>query len=135
MTQETDFMQIAIDEAHKAARKGEVPIGAVIVCDGKVIAKAHNMRERKQNALAHAEVLCIAKACKRLKSWRLDTCVMYVTLEPCAMCMGALTNARVKKVYFGARSETDLNWKVETELGLREECSEILRDFFSSKRK
>lgn len=131
----TNFMQIAIDEAYKAARKGEVPIGAVIVCDGKIIAKAHNVRERKKNALAHAEVLCIAKACKRLRSWRLDTCVMYVTLEPCAMCMGALVNARIKKVYFGAKSESDLNWKVETEQDLHEECSEILKRFFSSKRK
>lgn len=131
----TNFMQIAIDEAYKAARKGEVPIGAVIVCDGKIIAKAHNVRERKKNALAHAEVLCIAKACKRLRSWRLDTCVMYVTLEPCAMCMGALVNARIKKVYFGAKSESDLNWKVEAEQDLHEECSEILKRFFSSKRK
>lgn len=129
-----DYMQIAIEEAYKASRKGEVPIGAVIVCDGKVIAKSHNMRERKQNALAHAEVLCIAKACKRLKSWRLENCSMYVTLEPCAMCMGALVNARMKKVYFGAKSETNLNWKVATELAEREECSKILKDFFSSKR-
>lgn len=129
-----DFMQFAIDEAHKAARKGEVPIGAVIVCGDKVIAKAHNIRERKQNALAHAEILCIQKACKRLKSWRLDNCSMYVTLEPCAMCMGALVNARIKKVYFGAKSETDLNWKVETEHMRREECGKILKEFFASRR-
>ena len=129
-----DFMQIAIEEARKAARKGEVPIGAVIVCGDRIVAKAHNVRERKQNALAHAEMLCIAKACRRFRSWRLDTCAMYVTLEPCAMCMGALVNARIKKVYFGAKSETDLNWKVETEFEAREECSEILRSFFAARR-
>lgn len=131
----TDFMQVAIEQAQIAARKGEVPIGAVLVCGDKVVAKAHNMRERKQNALAHAEVLCIDKACRKLKSWRLDTCVMYVTLEPCAMCMGALVNARIQKVVFGAKSETDLNWKVETEYSLNEECGKVLKDFFVSKRK
>jgi len=130
-----DFMQVAIEEARKAAHKGEVPIGAVIVRGGKIIARAHNVRERKQSALAHAEVLCIGKACRRLGSWRLDDCVMYVTLEPCAMCMGAAVNARMKKVVFGARSETDLNWKVETELDAREECGRILKDFFAKKRK
>ena len=127
-------MRVAIEEARKAARKGEVPIGAVIVCDGKVVAKAHNMRERKQSALAHAEILAIARACRKLRSWRLDNCIMYVTLEPCAMCMGALTNARLQKVVYGAKSETDLNWKVETELVANEECSQILKDFFAKKR-
>jgi len=129
-----EYMRVAIEEARKAARKGEVPIGAVIVCDGKVVAKAHNMRERKQSALAHAEILAIARACRKLRSWRLDNCIMYVTLEPCAMCMGALTNARLQKVVYGAKSETDLNWKVETELVANEECSQILKDFFAKKR-
>ena len=128
------FMEVAIEEARKAARKGEVPIGAVIVRDGVVLAKAHNMRERKQNALAHAEILAIHKACRRLKSWRLEDCEMYVTLEPCAMCMGALTNARIKKVVFGAKSETDLNWKVETQTLEHKECGQILKDFFANKR-
>jgi len=129
-----DYMQVAIEEARKAARKGEVPVGAVIVRGGKVIARAHNSRERKRNALAHAEVLAIGMACRKLKSWRLDDCVMYVTLEPCAMCMGAAVNARLEKVVFGAKSETDLNWKVEVEPELREECSKMLKDFFASKR-
>jgi len=127
-------MQIAIEEAHKAEKKGEVPIGAVIVRGGKVISKAHNVRERKRNALAHAEVLAIDKACRRLKSWRLDNCIMYVTLEPCAMCMGAIVNARLQKVVFGAKSETDLNWKTETQQDLRPECGQMLKDFFASKR-
>jgi len=129
-----DFMQAAVEQARIAARKGEVPIGAVIVCEGKIIAKAHNMRERKQNALAHAEVLVIDKACRRLKSWRLENCEMYVTLEPCAMCMGAVTNARLRKVYYGALSQTDLNWKTECELVESEECAEILKSFFKAKR-
>ena len=128
------YFDLAISEARKGASKGEVPIGAVIVRGGKVIAKAHNMRERKQNALYHAEVLVINKACKKLKSWRLDDCVMYVTLEPCAMCMGAITNARLKTVYIGARSTTDLNWKPEIVLFENEECSKLLKDFFASKR-
>ena len=130
----TDYMQVAIDQAKIAERKGEVPIGAVIVRGDKVIAKAHNMRERKQSALAHAEVLAIKKACRKLRSWRLEDCVMYVTLEPCAMCMGALVNARIKKVVYGAKSETDLNWKVDTEFLGREECGSMLKEFFSSKR-
>jgi len=125
---------LAMSEARKAASKGEVPIGAVIVRGDKVIAQAHNMRERKQNALYHAEILAINKACKRLKSWRLDDCVMYVTLEPCQMCMGAITNARIKTVYIGAKSTTDLNWKTEVVFQESEECSKLLKDFFASKR-
>ena len=128
-------MQLAIEEARKAERKGEVPIGAVIVRGDKVIAKSHNIREPRQNPLAHAGVLVIDKACRRLKSWRLDDCVMYVTLEPCPMCMGAATNARLRKVIYGAKSETDLNWKVETGQDLREESGKMLKDFFASKRK
>ena len=129
-----EFMQIALEQARIAARKGEVPIGAVIVRGGRVIAKAHNMREKKQNALAHAEVLAINRACRRLKSWRLETCEMYVTLEPCAMCMGAATNARLGKVYYGAPSETDLNWNIQTELVACPECGKVLKDFFKAKR-
>ena len=129
-----DFMQIAIEQAHLAARKGEVPVGAVIVRDGRVLAKAYNMRERKQNALAHAEVLAIGKACRKLKSWRLDDCVMYVTLEPCEMCKGAVTNARLKKVYFGALSDSDLNFTADLQHDPHAECGKLLKDFFSSKR-
>jgi tRNA(adenine34) deaminase len=130
----TDFMQAAIGQAQKAGRVGEVPIGAVIVRDGKVIAKAHNLRERKKNALYHAEILAINKACKKLRSWRLCDCVMYVTLEPCAMCLGAITNARLKKVYFGARSTSDLNWESEVVFDERAECGDILKNFFGGKR-
>lgn len=133
-----DYMAVAMEEAKKAGRKGEVPIGAVIVCrterGEKIIARAHNVRERRQNALAHAEIIAIDKACRKLHSWRLDNCMMYVTLEPCPMCAGAALNARLKKVIAGAKSDTDLNWKTPTEFDLRPECSEMIKDFFKKKR-
>ena len=99
---EEKFMKLAISEAKKAEKKDEVPIGAVIVLNGQVIAKAHNLIETTNIATAHAEILAIQKACKNLKSWRLNEAEIYVTLEPCAMCAGAIANARLKKVYFGA---------------------------------
>ena len=128
-------MNLAIELAKKAQAKGEVPIGAVIVRNGKIIAATNNQRERKQNALYHAEVLAINKACKKLRSWRLDDCEMYVTLEPCPMCAGAITNARIKRVIIGAKSDTDLNWKTQIEFDLRDECSDILKNFFNNKRR
>ena len=128
------MIEFAIEQAKKAAKRGEVPIGAVIVRNGRVISKAHNMRECKQNALYHAEIIAINRACKKLKSWRLDDCDMYVTLEPCQMCMGAITNARLKSVYYGAGSTTDLNWTVEKHDMKNEECSKLLKDFFAKKR-
>ena len=96
------FMKKAIEQAKKALSADEVPIGAVIVKDGKIIARAFNQMEKTQLATAHAEILAINKACKKLKSWRLDGADMYVTLEPCPMCAGAIVNARIKSVYFGA---------------------------------
>ena len=141
------FMDLAILEAKKAFKKGEVPIGAVIVCNGKVLAKSFNMREKKQNALKHAEINVIQKACKKKRSWRLDDCELYVTLEPCPMCAGAIANARIKKVYIGAKEKTSndnlcekifvstrLNHKVEFEFLDQEICSTLLTDFFKSKR-
>ena len=128
------YIDLAFQEAQKALKKGEVPIGAVIVRNGKVISRAHNMREKKQNALYHAEILVINQACKKLKSWRLDDCEMYVTLEPCMMCMGAITNARIKNVYYGAKSTSDLNWTSKYVDLENEDCSKMLRDFFASKR-
>lgn len=143
------FMLVAIEEALKAQKKDEVPIGAVIVLNGKVIAKSHNLMEKKQLATSHAEILAINKACKKLKSWRLLDCEMYVTLEPCPMCAGAIANARMKKVYFGAYepksgsaeskykilSESGLNHTVEYCGGvLEEQCSKILKEYFKKKR-
>ena len=95
------YMKEAIKEAIKAYKIEEVPVGAIIVKDGKIIARAHNKKETKKNATSHAEILAIQKACKKLESWRLTDCEMYVTLEPCSMCAGALINARIKKVYIG----------------------------------
>lgn len=140
-------MNEAFKEAKKAFKKNEVPVGAVIVKDDKIIAKAHNLRESKQNAICHAEILCIQKACKKLNSWRLDGAQMYVTLEPCAMCSGALTQARIGKVFFGAKDykngcvgsvfnllEQNTTWKVKYEYTNNEECSNILSLFFKELR-
>lgn len=141
-------MKAALRAAEKALSEGEVPIGAVVVADGKIISRGHNRRTKKQLATAHAEIEAIDKACKKLKSWRIPECELYVTLEPCPMCMGAILNARIKKVYFGApegkgRSLTDViaasnlvNHTVEVEGGImEEECAAILSGFFSDMRK
>lgn len=140
-------MKAALKCAKKALEEGEVPIGAVVVSDGKIISRGHNRRTARQVATAHAEIEAIEKACKKLKSWRIPECEIYVTLEPCPMCMGAMLNARIKKVYFGAyedkgRSMTRelananlLNHTVEVEGGVLEgECAELLSGFFSSMR-
>lgn len=142
------FMKSALKCAQKALEEGEVPIGAVVVCDGKIIGRGHNRRTKKQMATAHAEIEAIDKACKKLKSWRIPECEIYVTLEPCPMCMGAILNSRIKKVYFGAyeakgRSMTAelansnlLNHTVEVEGGImEEECKTILSSFFADMRK
>lgn len=140
-------MKAALLCAKKALSEGEVPIGAVVVSDGKIIARGHNRRTQKQIATAHAEIEAIEKACKKLKSWRIPECELYVTLEPCPMCLGAMLNARIKKVYFGAyegkgRSVTSViatanlvNHTLEVEGGvMEEECREILSGFFSGLR-
>lgn len=143
-------MKAALKEARKAYEKLEVPVGAVIVKDGKIIARAHNLKETKKDTTKHAEVLAIEKASKKLGAWRLLDCEMYVTLEPCSMCAGAMINSRIKKLYIGALDEKtgaagsvlDLfndytfNHKVEVEKGiLKEECEKILKDFFKDLRK
>lgn len=144
-----NYMDIALKEAKKALNKQEVPIGAVIVIDNKIIAKAHNKREKTQNALHHAETLCINKACKKLKSWRLNDAIMYVTLEPCAMCAGAILNSRLKKVVIGCLDENHgavvskyqllsdgtLNHKTEIEVDENPLCKELIQSFFSNLRK
>lgn len=97
------FMQEALLEAEQAAREGEVPVGAVVVKDGQIIARAHNRRESDKNALAHAELLAIDQACKALGGWRLWQCELFVTLEPCPMCTGAIINSRIKRLVYGAQ--------------------------------
>lgn len=102
MTEQEKYMKAALKLAHKAAEEGEVPVGAVVVCDGKIVGRGRNRRETKKNALHHAEIEAIEKACRKLGGWRLHRCDLYVTLEPCPMCAGAIINARIKTVYFGA---------------------------------
>ena len=143
-----NYMTEAVKQAKKAAAIGEVPIGAVIVQHGKIIARGYNKRETKKNALLHAEIDAIGKACKKLGGWRLPDCEMYVTLEPCPMCMGAIISARIDKLYFGAydgksgaaASVCDLSdalpHKVETVGGvMEEECRNVLTEFFKELRK
>ena len=143
------FMKSAINQALKARDLDEVPIGAVIVQNGKIIAKAHNLMEKTQIATAHAEVLAINKACKKLKSWRLDGAEMYVTIEPCPMCAGAIINSRISRVFYGAYdnkwgsfgSLIDLSavkYQTVPEIhgGIMEaECKRIVEDFFKKLRK
>ena len=142
-----EFMREALRLAEKAKKKGEVPIGAVVVLNGKIVGKGYNLRTKLQMATAHAEVRAIEQACKKLKSWRLPEAEIYVTLEPCPMCMGAVLNARIDKVYFGAyeqkgRSLTGelananlLNHTVEVTGGvLEKECARVLTSFFTEMR-
>ena len=142
-------MKEALKEAQKAYDKDEIPVGAVIVKDGKIISKAHNLREIKQNAVAHAEILAIEKANKKLNSWRLVDCDMYVTLEPCTMCMGAIISSRIKNLYIGTLdpktgacgsfvdlSKLKYNHTVNIYQGiLKEKCEYIIKDFFKNLRK
>ena len=143
-----EFMKLAITEAQKAAEKGEVPVGAVIVKNGEVISTGHNLREEKQNALSHAEIEAINLACQKLGSWRLDDCELYVTLEPCPMCTGAIINARIKTVIFGAYDskmgcmdsvinlcDYPFNHRPEIYGGIMEdECLAVLQNFFKKLR-
>lgn len=101
MEEKNFFMKQALKEAKKAYSKNEVPIGAVIVKDGKIISRGYNLKENKKNTLKHAEIIAIEKASKKLNAWRLEECDMYVTMEPCPMCMGAIINSRIRKIYYG----------------------------------
>jgi tRNA(adenine34) deaminase len=142
------FMNEAYKEAVKAMNEDEVPVGAVIVKDGKIIARAHNNKEKKNDPMGHAEIECIKKACKKIEDWYLKDCELYVTLEPCVMCSGAIINARIKKVYFGARDlkagslgglfnimeQKGFNHYFEYEYLEDVKCSQILKDYFKGKR-
>lgn len=149
LTREEKFMNFAIRQAKKGLKEGEVPIGAVIVYDNKVVSRGYNRRAKTQLASSHAEMMAIDSACKKFSSWRLpEGCELYITLEPCPMCMGAALNARVDKIYFGAYEQKGrsltmqladanlLNHKVEVYGGIKEnECKELLNGFFSALRK
>lgn len=142
------YMIEALDLAKKAEKHDEVPVGAVIVMGDKIIAKAYNKREKKRDATAHAEVLAIRKACKKLHDFRLVGCDIYVTLEPCVMCMGAILNARLDNLYFGAKvnkqdvlpcetlaSKAGLNHNINITGGIMaDECGELVSSYFASKR-
>ena len=144
---EEKFMREALRLAKKAKACGEVPIGAVVVVDGKVVGRGYNLRTKLQMATQHAEIRAIDRACKKLGSWRLENAELYVTLEPCPMCMGAVLNSRIERVYFGAyeqkgRSLTSelaqanlLNHRVDVTGGvMQEECAEVLTSFFTEMR-
>ncbi len=146
---EEKFMKEALKEAEKAYKQEEVPVGAIIVKDGQIISRAHNLREKKQKATAHAEILAIDKASKKLNSWRLIDCDMYVTLEPCTMCMGAIISSRIKNLYIGTLdpktgacgsfidlSKLKYNHTVNIYKGiLQNECEYIIKDFFKNLRR
>lgn len=150
MTTELDILMMheAIAEANAAAALGEVPIGAVIAQDGVIIARGHNLRETDKHALAHAEIVAINEACRKLGGWRLPNCTLYVTLEPCPMCAGAIINSRIDRVVFGAYdpkagslgslidlSKVPYNHSPQLCGGvLQEECAALLKDFFKSLR-
>lgn len=147
--QDEIFMEMAIQEAKLAALEEEVPVGAVIVQNGEVISTGRNKREFGENALYHAEIEAIDKACKKLKSWRLLNCEMFVTLEPCPMCAGAIINSRIKRLVFGASDykagacgsvvnlfDFPFNHKPELVSGvLADDCGELLSEFFKALRK
>ena len=147
--QDRQFMQLALEEAKKAGNLGEVPIGAIIVHEGEVIASASNLRETTQNAVTHAELMAIQQACEKVGSWRLEETTLYVTLEPCPMCAGAILQSRIPRVVYGARdmkagcvdslyrllNDSRFNHECEvTEGVLAEECGQILTDFFRALR-
>lgn len=149
MNQEELFMKEALKEAKKAYKKKEVPVGAIIVKNGEIIARGYNQREIKKDSTMHAEISAIRKANKKLEAWRLNDCEMYVTLEPCPMCAGAIINSRIKKIYIGALDEKNgacgsvsnileeytQNYKVEYESGIiKYQCEKILKDFFKELR-
>ena len=149
MNQDELFMKEALKEAQKAYIKDEVPIGCVIVKDNKIIARGHNLKEKNNNALLHAEIVALTKAQKKLNDWHLNDCTLYVTVEPCLMCTGAITQTRIKRVVYGCADpkggaiDTVLNIKEIKNLNhyfesiskvLEKECSMIIKNYFKSKR-
>lgn len=144
------YLRLALQQAQAAAEAGEVPVGALIVADGRVLAAARNEREALRDPTAHAEMIAITQAAEALGAWRLEGCTLYVTLEPCPMCAGAIVQARIPRVVYGAAdpkagavdslyqilTDDRLNHRVEVESGLLgEECGRVLTDFFRARRK
>ena len=144
------YMKIAINEAKKAYKKGDIPVGAIIVKNNKIISKAYNKKEKNNCPIDHAEILAIKKACKKLKTWHLDDCTLYVTMEPCLMCAGALVQSRIKKVVYGVENikfgfagsidnileNKSMNHTIEiTKKVCEKEIANMLKEFFKDKRK
>ena len=135
------YMSIALKEAKKAYLQDEVPIGSIIVRNDKIISKSYNQKTLKNMATYHAEILAINKACKKLKSWYLEDCILYTTVEPCLMCTGAIIQSRIKKVVYGTKNEAfgylsklkDNKIEIKSNI-LKQECTNILKDFFKEKR-
>lgn len=143
------YMRAALAEARLAYQEGEIPIGCVIVHDGEIVSRGHNLRETLPDATAHAEIIAIRDACRRLNRWRLSGCTLYVTIEPCSMCAGAIVNARLDRLvygahdtkgggvrsFFGIADHPSLNHRVEIREGvLEEECRELMKSFFRERR-
>ena len=142
------YMKIALKEARKAFSKGEIPVGAVIVQNGKIIARAHNLRESEQNVIKHAEIIALEKACAKLKNWRLIGCSIYVTMFPCPMCASAINQSRISKLIYGTIPEyaekdiisfilNDKNYGSSVEICekvMEDECTKLLKEFFLGKR-
>lgn len=142
------YMKIALKEARKAFSKGEIPVGAVIVQNGKIIARAHNLRESEQNVIKHAEIIALEKACAKLKNWRLIGCSIYVTMFPCPMCASAINQSRISKLVYGTIPEyaekdiisfilNDKNYGSSVEICekvMEDECTKLLKEFFLGKR-
>lgn len=149
MKDHTYYMEKALELAREAFKLGEVPVGAVVVHDGEIIGEGYNLREREGSVIAHAEVIAIEQACKRLGTWRLSGCTLYVTMEPCPMCAGALVNSRIDRVVYGCKDAAagclgsvidfnsyPFNHSFETASGIcSRECTELLQEFFRQKRK
>lgn len=150
MTEDEKMMRAAIRQAEVAARKGEVPVGAVVARDGVILARAHNLREGKKDPTAHAELLALQRAARKLGGWRLTGCTLYVTLEPCPMCAGAAINARIARIVYGAPDpkagcchslyalpgDTRFNHRCQMQSGCMEEaCRALLQSFFQDRRK
>jgi tRNA(adenine34) deaminase len=141
------YMMIALEEAEKAYKKGEIPVGCVIVENDKILAKTHNLKEQKKSALCHAELLAIYKASKKKKNWRLTDCDIYITMEPCPMCASAIKQSRIKRIFYGTENKNnkiskkilnsnDINEKVEVVEKIMEyECKKIVQKFFENQRK
>ncbi len=133
------YMKIAIKQANKALKYNEVPVGAIVVKNNKIISKAYNKREKSNDSTKHAEMIAISKACKKIKNWRLDECTLYVTMEPCMMCSGAIEQSRIKKIVYGVKNEnygySDNLKNIEIISKVcEEECKKLVQTFFKKRR-